>query len=202
MAPSSARFKILLTVPDWSTVLQGATRSAFIDGAAGGVRWPPGGNTLDLDEVLNMADCGKACPCSAADMDAVTEDRPWGVNNPRWQLYAYGAVESLLPTGSIHSPFYVVVMVGDDGADADGDPTKDANGIVLMRADAFGPGNARRGLVSAVARTGPTGSERGYAGQRGQGEQGRGTRVAPVQTPGQSLGAGEFGIASGGRMVK
>jgi hypothetical protein len=192
----------LLTVPDWNTILTGATTSAFIDGAPSGVRNLPGGGTLDLSEVLNTANCGKTAACSTGDMDAITDDRPWGTNNPRWQLYAYGPMNDMIPTGTVNSPFYVVVMVGDDPAETDNDPAKDGgNGIIAMRAEAFGPGHSHKVIMVTMARTNGTELERGYIGQRGQDEQNRRARKAAVQTPGKALTNREFGIATGGRMV-
>ncbi len=191
----------LLTVANWNTILAGATTSAFIDGAPSGGRSLPSGNTLNLSEVVNMADCGKLASCSTSDMDAVTPERPWGANNPRWQLYAYGQMNDIIPTGTVNSPFYVVVMVGDDGSETDNDPTTDSNGVLAMRAEAFGPGNSHRVIEVTVARTDATELERGYIGQRGQDEQNRRARKAAVQTPGKALTSREFSVATGGKMV-
>jgi hypothetical protein len=191
----------LLTVPDWNTILAGTTTSAFIDGAPSGYRSLPGGNTLDLTQVVNMANCEKLTGCSAGDMDAVTLHRPWGANNPRWQLYAYGDMNNMIPTGTINSPFYVVVMVADDASEIDDDPTKDANGVLTMRAEAFGPGNSHKVIEVTLARTDATELERGYIGQRGQDEQNRRARKAAVQTPGKALTSKEFAVATGGKMV-
>ena len=114
----------LLTVPDWNTLLSGATTSAFVDGAPTGIRHLADGKELDLGEVLNFANCQKPT-CSPSEYVAVTLERPWGPNNPVWQLYAYGKLNDLTPTGSVNSPFYVVVMVADDPSENDGDPRHD-----------------------------------------------------------------------------
>ncbi len=198
----------ILTVADWNTILGGTATSAFIDGSAGGDRTLPGGGTINLNQVVNMANCGKLTTCSDADMDAVTVERPWGENNPRWQLYAYGDMNDIVPTSTVNSPFYVVVMVADDPADAlpgqppDNDPAKDSNGALLMRAEAFGPGNSHKVIEVTLARTDSTELERGYIGQRGQDEQNRRARKAAVQTPGKSLTMSGFSIAAGGKMVQ
>ncbi len=191
----------LLTVPDWNTILTGATTSAFIDGSPSGTRTIYGGTSLDLSQVLNMANCGTLTTCSTTDMNGVTADRPWGVNNPRWQLYAYGSMNDIIPTGTVNSPFYVVVMVADDAAETDNDPTKDSNGVLAMRAEAFGPSNAHKVIEVTVARTDATELERGYIGQRGQDEQNRRARKAAVQTPGKGLTSSSFSVATGGRIV-
>jgi len=148
----------LIAEPDWSLVLSGAVRSRFVDGLPSGPRSPGYGVQLVLDEVRNLVNCGHAVICSDAELDAVTAARPWGANNPRWQLYAYAPLALLLPSG-VESRSYAVVLVGDDPAETDGNPLRDAagvtdpgHGIVLVRAEAFGPGGARRAVELTVAR--------------------------------------------------
>ncbi len=184
----------LLTVPDWNTILNGTVQSSFIDGAAGGTRTLPNGTSFDLTEATNMVRCGKVTTCGNADMDAVTPERPWGTNNPRWQAYAYAPVNDMLPTGTLNSPFYVVVWVGDDPSENDGKPLVDGNtaankgtGVITLLARAYGPGGVQRTVEVTVARTDTTEIERGYTGQRGQDEQNRRARKAAVQTPGKAL---------------
>jgi hypothetical protein len=184
----------LLTVSDWNALLDGSVQSAFVDGSPGGTRVLPDGSTLDLTQTLNMANCQKTTACSSSDMDAITTDRPWGPDNPRWQLYAYGRVADLLPTGAIDSSCYVIVMVGDDPSENDGNPLQDGasqtnpgSGVLAMRAEAFGPRGAHKVIELTVARTDTTELERGYTGQRGQDEQNRHARKAALQTPGQAL---------------
>ena len=184
----------LLTVPDWNSLLDGSVQSAFIDGAPGGVRTLPDGSTIDLTQVLTMANCEKVTACSSTDMDAITPERPWGPNNPRWQLFAYSRMSDLMPPEVVDSPFYVIVMVGDDPSENDRNPLKDGvsqtnpgAGVMAMRAEAFGPRGAHKVIELTVARSDTTELERGYTGQRGQDEQNRGPRKAAVQTPGQAL---------------
>jgi len=193
----------LLTVPDWNTVLAGATKSAFIDGAPGS-RILADGSTLDLDQATNMANCGKPTSCSVAEMNTTTADRPWGVNNPRWQLYAYGPLNDLVPTGTLNSRMYVVVWVGDDPSENDGNPLVDGNaqtnlgtGVLTLRSETFGPGGVHKVVEVTLARTDSTEIERGYTGQRGQDEQNRRARKAAVQTPGKALGQQELAIGTG-----
>lgn len=199
----------LLTIQDWNRVLTGATASAFIDGAPSGVRALPNGSQLDLTQVMNMARCGKLATCSAAEMDAITLDRPWGPNNPRWQLFAYGPVSELLPTDTIDSSFYVVVLAADDPSETDDNPLADGvgagnpgAGVLTLRAEAYGPNGAHKVVEVTVARTDLTELERGYTAQRGQDEQNRRARKAAVQTPGKSLTTSEMSIGSGGLIVQ
>jgi hypothetical protein len=148
----------LLTVPDWNRLLDGSTRSSFVDGAPRGRRALDDGSSLDLGEAVNLANCHSAAPCTDAQLNAVSEARPWGPNNPRWTLFAYGRLRDLLPAGGIDSPFYVVVMVGDDPSENDGDPTRDgvgANpgaGVLGVRAEAFGPGGTHKIVEVTVTR--------------------------------------------------
>ena len=83
----------ILTVPDWNDILTGTARSAFIDGAPTGTRHLPDGTTIDLDKATNMLDCGKVTSCGDADYNVSTDERPWGMNNPHWKLYAYGPID-------------------------------------------------------------------------------------------------------------
>jgi hypothetical protein len=164
----------LASVSDWNLLLGGVVRSAFIDGEPSGPRTLAGGSTLDLTQVTNNLNCQKATACSAADMDAVTADRPWGSNNPRWQLFAYGPLADMLPGGTINSPYYVVAFVADDSSETDGDPSRDGvdpvtnpgSGVIALRAEAFGPRASHRVIEATVARAGTAGLDRGSTGAR------------------------------------
>ena len=205
----------ILTVPDWNQILQGNVRSAFIDGQPTGVRTLPDGTQLDLDKATSVLDCGKAAGCNDTDLNTATEERPWGLNNPRWKLYAYGQMKDMLPTDTINSSDYVVVWIADDPSETDNDPTKDGGsgqncngdaaclanpglGVLAMHAEAFGPGGVHRVIEITVAKTDNTEIERGYTGQRGQDEQNRRARKAPVQSPGKALTNQSMTLTSGG----
>src|SRR6266550_4490811 len=184
----------LLTVADWNELLTGSARSAFIDGPPSGSRTLRDGSTIDLSQVLSKANCQKLTPCSPAEMNAVTPERPWGWNNPRWQLYAYNHVSELLPTDSIDSSYYVVVMIADDPSENDGNPLQDGasqsnpgTGVIAMRAEAFGPKGAHKIIELTIARADTTELERGYTGQRGGDEQNRHAAKTAVQSPGKPL---------------
>jgi hypothetical protein len=207
----------ILTVPNWDDMLGGAVTSGFIDGPPSGLRTLPNGSQLDLTEATNVARCGKTT-CSDTDLNSFTDDRPWGPNNPRWQLYAYGPLEDMIPTGTINSNAYVIVWVADDPAESDADPfhdgappvgcdpSKDATcaagnlgrGVISMMAQAFGPDGTERIIEVTLARTDTTELERGYTGQRGQDEQNRRSRKAPVQTPGKALTQRSWTLSAGG----
>ena len=195
----------MLTIPDWNNLLNGTAKSALVDGAPTGTRTLSDGTVLDLGELLNVANCQKTTACSDADMNANTLERPWSVNNPRWQLFAYGKVNDILPQGGINSPYYVVVMVADDPSENDGDPLHDGvvdtnpgKGVLAMRAEAFGPKGNYKVIELTIARTDTTELERGYTGQRGQDEQNRRARKAAVQSPGKALTNKSLNMATGG----
>jgi Tfp pilus assembly protein PilX len=191
----------VLTVPDWNHMLKGTQRSAFVDGAPSGTRTLPNGAVIDLTEATNMINCGKLATCSTIEMNTTTEDRPWGTNNPRYQLFAYGPSNTFIETGTLNSPFYVIVWVADDPSDTDDDPTTDGNdannfgsGVILLRAEAWGGRGAHKVIEVTLMRTDSTEIERGYTGQRGQDEQNRRARKAAVQTPGGALTRNELTI--------
>jgi len=161
-----------------------------------------------------MANCQKTTTCSAANMQAVTLERPWGLNNPAWQLFAYGKLNDVLPQGGINSPYYVVVMIGDDPSENDQDPLHDGvtpckvgdpigscnpgSSVLALRAEAFGPRGSHKVVELTIARTDTTELERGYTGQRGQDEQNRRARKAAVQSPGKALTNQALTTATGG----
>jgi hypothetical protein len=160
---------------DWNLVLGGVAPSAFVDGPPAGTRTLADGSTIDLTQLLSTSNCSNPSPCSIDEGNAVTRARPWGVNNPRWQLYAYGSLTRLLPGGTVSSPFYVVVLVADDGGENDGDPARDGSapcrgvapvisgdpptascnpgaGVIELRAEAFGPRGAHKVVEMTIAR--------------------------------------------------
>ena len=198
----------LLAIPDWNLALSGQEQSSFVDGGPSGTRVLPDGTTVNLTELTNLARCGHTSSCSSSEIttppDTARLERPWAANNPMWQLYAYGPITDLLPSGTVSSPIYVVVLVADDPSETDGDPLTDGNsganpgsGVVSLRAEAFGPNGTHRIIEATVARTASSGLERGYTGQRGQDEQNRRARKAAVQTPGKGLTAKQMTLTTG-----
>ena len=180
----------LQALGDWTTVLSGQATSAFSDGPGTGDRLTPAGAMLSLARLVAMANCGKPAGCTSADMDAITAERPWGPNNPRWRVFASGPFDNIAQTGTVNSLFYVVVMVADDPSEADSDPATDSNGVIVLRTEAFGPGESHRGIEVTVARADGAGGAHGYLGQ--QGADGPAARRPAVQSPGKTLGASGF----------
>ena len=197
----------LLAAEDWDAILEGRIRSGFADGAPSGVRVLDGGRTVDLERVVNLANCNRASSCSAAAMDAVTAERPWGRNNPRWRLFGYGPLAALSPEGgpAAGAGLYVVVLVADDPSENDDDPARDGSessnpgaGVLLLRAEAHGPESALRVVEATVARSAAVPEPAGYPAQRGPSWTGTPGMPPPVQLPGGELSQLELPIASGG----
>jgi hypothetical protein len=151
---------------DWNQLLSGSARSSFVDGDPSGIRMLADGRTIDLTRIRNDLNCRSASGCSDATLDAITAERPWGANNPRWQPFAWGSLDGLLPGGTVGSPFYVVVFVADDPSECDDNPLVDGGpavscqagvtenpgkGVLSVRAEAFGPFGAHRIVELAVA---------------------------------------------------
>jgi hypothetical protein len=197
----------LVRAPDWDEVLGGRVRSGFTDGPPEGARVLPDGRLIDLGQVAALANCGAAGGCSSGAMDAVTVDRPWGANNPRWTLFAYGPLSALLPAGPSPPPEYLVVLVADDPSETDGDPRRDGRagtspgaGVIQLRAEAFGPQAAHRVIEVTVARGQGAPFAAGYAAQRGQGSADGGRPGSSVQVPGGAIARSE--LAPGGGMSR
>jgi hypothetical protein len=85
------------------------------------------------------------------------------VNNPRWQLYAYGRLSTLAQASPATLPAtYVVVLVADDPSENDGDPIRDGTsvagqpnpglGLLTLRSEAFGPRGAFNGFEMTISR--------------------------------------------------
>lgn len=153
----------LALAANWNAVLAGSERGSVTDGAASGIRQIPGGGSVDLTAATNQLNCGKATTCTAAQMNANSRERPWGTNNPRWQLYAFGQMAQFADF-SRPAPCYLIVWIADDGREADGNPAVDApsdaqpgHGIVRVRAEAYGVAGSRRALEAELVRVCPDG---------------------------------------------
>jgi hypothetical protein len=200
----------LLTIPDWNRILQGSVQSSFVDGSPSGTRRLPDGTSLDLTGKTNMLNCGVTATCTSTQMAAWHPDRPYGANNSRWRLFAYAPLAEIIETGTILSPMYVAVWIADDQGERDGNPEVDSAtgspgaGVLLLRAEAYGPQGSNSIIEVTIARTDTTELERGYTGQRGQDEQNRRARKAAVQSPGKALTRSDLDIGSntGGFVVR
>lgn len=148
----------LALVADWNSVLAGVQQSRLTDGAPGGPR-NVAGVALDLTTLTNQITCDRETVCSDVLVHSNSVERPWGANNPRWQLFVFGSLSSFtaLPPGV--GDAYVIVWVGDDAREADGDPFVDGGGsagqgrhVVRARAEAFASRGTRRVVEADLVR--------------------------------------------------
>ncbi len=133
----------LRRLADWSAVLlapPGNLTSDFDDGEL--MPRAPDGTTLDLEQLTRAVQADSQARFGGIGFDA---------DAPVWRLYAHGRLDRLLP-GAPAMPAYVVVWVADDVEDGDGDPERDANGVILMRSVAFGLRRAHRAIEATLAR--------------------------------------------------
>ena len=144
--------------PDWNRVLDGSVSSSFVDSSVASQRWP-GGWARTSNEATALVTCARTA-CSSTDMDARTADRPWGPNNPRWRLFAYGPLSAMSPTGAVNSAEYVAVWVGDDSQENDDNPLVDGDesrgpnpgrGVLTLLVHGYGV-STRRVVEATIAR--------------------------------------------------
>jgi len=151
-------------VGDWNLVLGGAVVSAILDQSAVSVELPDG-SRAGLPEITSLATCGHASACSEAEAAAFTADRPWGPNNPRWRVFGHARLDRLLSAEPGLPPIEVVVWTGDDPAELDGDPSRDAPPgpagewrpgacTVAIRAEAFAPRQGHATVLGTLTRPG------------------------------------------------
>jgi len=140
--------------PSWSALLApgavpeaSASPGRFVDPTLAPAA-PWNGDPLDLRALTGRLQ---------ADSDAVTS---LGGDAPTWRLFEYGSLARLVPEASATSrnPYYLVVWVADDRGDGDGSPAADSNGIIVVRAVAYGPGEARSITEVSMSRQGVPGS--------------------------------------------
>lgn len=138
---------------------------AGIERAAGLLRGVADWNTVLVSacEGPAAALCDRASPRKAGDgtrldlLALTTEKRAesaarYGDRGPVWSLMTYAPLDRLLSVAPIPAPPYVIVWVGDDADDPDGDPMRDTNGVLVVRAEGFGASGARRSVEVLVAR--------------------------------------------------
>lgn len=141
----------------WAGALIGTAHGRVADGPPSGARVIPGGGTVNLTAAGHQLNCGRPDPCSDAQMNANTRERPWGANNARWRLFAYGPARDFMPLSRLPAS-YLAVWIADDGRENDGNPERDADagapghGVVRVRVDAFGQSGSQRTIEAELAR--------------------------------------------------
>ena len=136
----------LAALPDWTPVIAAPPanlQSSFDDGLAS-VRVPEG-RIVSLSALT--ADRQR-------DSDRIAGPLVYRADAPQWRLFAHAPIHDLLAAPASSPPLYLVVWVADDGEDGDGDPSRDTNWSVVVRAEAFGTGGARRSVEALVTRSG------------------------------------------------
>lgn len=127
----------LARAPDFTTVLSGLFLSGHPAGA--GPHLVPGGRSIDIAALTAV-------------LQAATPDV--GLNTPRWVPWVVVPLEAAAPLGP-SVPALLVVWVADDEEDGDGRAGEDVNGVVRVRAAAFGPRFAQKAVEGAISRVGP-----------------------------------------------
>jgi hypothetical protein len=143
----------LALIADWNRVLDGTTRSRKTDGAAGGAR-TIGGFAFNLTTLTSQLTCNRTSTCTDTRINTSSADRPWGVNNARWQLFVYGRLRLFAPAAAPLPDDYIAVWIGDDARETDGNALLDTNGVVRAHAQAVAPGGTRRAIDAEFVRTG------------------------------------------------
>jgi hypothetical protein len=136
----------LSVMADWNGVLAAPPAnlmSTFDDGFAS-VRLPDG----------RVVSLGTLTAERQRDSDALAGPAAYRADSPRWRLFAHAPIQDLVPAPAPGAPLYLIVWVGDDGADGDGDPAVDANGRIQVHAEAIGASGARRGVEALIERSG------------------------------------------------
>lgn len=148
----------LAGMEQWDAALDGRAQSALADGVPSGTRRVADA-TVDLQKATNELRCGQPSPCSDAEVVAARVERPWGANNPRWQVFAWGPLSRLVGATQPGLDPYVVVWVADDQGEVDGEPWRDASsadepghGVVAVVSQAYGAAGARRIVEATVER--------------------------------------------------
>jgi hypothetical protein len=135
----------LATVPDWSSVLATPPTnraSVFVETSSTPIL--PDGRTIDLASLTRLRQ---------RDSDVRDGVDLFGPDAPQWRLFAHLSLGAVFPSPRPLVPVYLVVWVADDGLDGDGDPTADANRVLLIRSEAFGSGAAQRAVEVSVKRS-------------------------------------------------
>ena len=184
---------------DWNPLLMSpdGIRAAVTTTSSGAMRVMLGGRAIDFAALTVRANCPQVVPspavCSDAAMNASTADRPWGRNNPRWRLYSWGPLDGRLPDVD-GLGVVVAVWLADDPSENDDNPSLDGSGAgnhgagtIVVRAESFGPRGSHARVETSVMRSGGTGGDHGYTGQRGEDELNQGVRGGAVGQPGREL---------------
>jgi hypothetical protein len=147
-------FATLAASDDWTSILTSGG-SAFTDGPAAGVR-RVAGTVVDLDRETNALRCGRARGCGGDERPGISGERPGRVDDPSWNLFAWGPLGRLVAVDDAGDIYVAVwITVGADGPADDPEseePEPEPAGPALIRllARAFGPMGAQRTVEATV----------------------------------------------------
>ncbi len=124
---------------DWSRVLAEGRRSTILESQAlpRVAGW----------EVIDVAARTEALQ-RASDARSV-----WGANRSIWRPYVDGVPASVVSLPSPLAAAYAIVWLADDEGETDDSPLQDSNGLLTLRAEAFGVSGASAALLATVRRT-------------------------------------------------
>jgi type II secretory pathway pseudopilin PulG len=122
---------------DWLTLPSGSVSAQLADGSQ--MPNAPGGRVLDLARLAAERQ---------ADSDGIFAA---AADRPVWHLFGHAPFANLTPGGTVVPPAYLLVWVADEGDETDGDPERDSNLLLLVRAEAFGASGAHRSVEATVA---------------------------------------------------
>jgi hypothetical protein len=126
----------------WSPALTGERHSAFLEPTVQSMA--PWNQPLDLSVMTTGLQQQSDAQWSA------------GPDTPRWRVFAAGSLSGLVGSAVAGSAF-LIAWVADDTADGDADPGADANGILMVRAQALALGGLQRTLHIVLRRVEVTG---------------------------------------------
>ena len=127
----------IAAVSDWSDVISGSGRSAFVDGPAGGLR-TVGAVTLDLTDATRDVNVIAAGVTGTASGD--------------WVLYAFGRFKDLVPSSPSRSQIYVTVWVADR-SETPADERSGPDALSIL-GQAYGARGSRRTVETIVVKEG------------------------------------------------
>jgi hypothetical protein len=132
----------LRTIATWTPVLSGLRTSVLSQGGFAGVRNVAGG-------VVSLC-CGAGSAADRWAAESRLSPLPARRNVP-WRPFLWAPLQAIAPQ-TPPSRFFILVAIQDDEEDGDGDTGADRNEMVVVRAEAVGPGGLRRGVEALVAR--------------------------------------------------
>jgi type IV pilus assembly PilX-like protein len=131
----------LVKTANWSDPLSGGVLSTFVDSTL----TPTLVSSQQIDLMALTATVQQRSDAAGS----------WGVNAPRWRLFAYGPLSAVTGSGAVQSPAYLVTWIADDPGETDGDPAVDSNGRITLLARALGLFGSTHSVQVTLSRSGP-----------------------------------------------